>query len=321
MLPTSLTQRILQRFPGKLTYCFAYGSGVKKQTGYDDIDQKEAMIDLMLCVDNSYEWHKQNLKKNPSDYSSMRYLGPKLIAEYQDYAACVYCNTLIPIDENTTIKYGVIQTKELCEDLYHWTNLYVAGRLHKPVETLVEPTNPEIKEDIVRNFENALHAALLLLPKEFTYFQLFHTIAGISYNGDFRMYFGEKKDKVKNIVEPQLDAFLKLYRPHLKEMSNFVHVPDFSKVCDTRIKQDKSPESILKHLEAMPPSINRILIELEGDLSRLAHTNDYGSRVNTAINSVNWDNSIAQSLKNIPSAGILKSLIYSSRKAIKTFSK
>lgn len=91
MLPHSLTQRILQRFPGKISYCFAYGSGVKKQMGYDDKAQKDAMIDLILCVDNAFEWHKQNLEKNPRDYSWMRFLGSRLIGEYQEYAAGVYC--------------------------------------------------------------------------------------------------------------------------------------------------------------------------------------------------------------------------------------
>lgn len=321
MLPSSLRQTILQRFPGNLTYCFAYGSGVKKQIGYDDKAQKEAMIDLIVCVDNAYEWHDQNLKKNPNDYSWMRYLGSKLIGEYQEYAAGVYCNTLIPIDKNITIKYGVIQTKDLSDDLYHWTNLYVSGRLHKPVETLIEPTNPELKDDIAKNFENALHVALLALPDEFSYYQLFHAIASISYNGDFRMYFGEKRDKVRNIVEPQMDGFLKLYRSHLKGMSDLVHVPDFSKVCDTRIKQDKSDESILKHLQALPTTVQHNLKVMEEDISDLALQSNCSSKVNSAIYAINWDISFAQTLKNIPTAGILKSIVYGSRKALKTFSK
>lgn len=320
MLPTSLTQRILQRFPGKLSYCFAYGSGVKKQTGYDDKAQKDAMIDLILCVDDSYDWHAQNLIKNPRDYSLMRYLGPNLISGYQQYAAGVYCNTLIPIDKHTTIKYGVIETRDLREDLFHWLHLYVAGRLHKPVEVLVEPTNLELKKDIVKNLESALHVALLSLPRRFSYFDLFHAIANISYHGDFRMYFGEKKDKVKNIVEPQMDGFLKLYAPYLKKMSHCVHVPDLNKVSKSWIEQSKLHEDILKHLEALPSVyVNRL--KEKRSLYKLAHDSDYGDVVKSITTSINWENSISQSLKNIPTAGLWKALRYSSKKALKTFSK
>lgn len=321
MLPNSLVQRILQRFPGKLTYCFAYGSGVKKQVGYDDKAQKDAMIDLVLCVDDSYDWHAQNLIKNPRDYSLMRYLGPNLISGYQQYAAGVYFNTLIPIDEHTTIKYGVIETADLREDLYHWMHLYIAGRLHKPVETLVEPTDLELKKDIALNLQSALHVALLQLPKQFSYFDLFHAIANISYHGDFRMYFGEKKDKVKNIVEPQLDAFLKLYAPQLKKMSHCVHVPDLISVNSSWIEQSKSHETILEHLEALPSTCREVLTHNKQPLSKLAHTKNYGETVKAITASINWENSISQSLKNIPTAGLWKSFRYSSKKIAKMFSK
>lgn len=321
MLPTSLTHRILQRFPKNLTYCFAYGSGVKKQTGYDDKAQKNAMIDLIVCVDNAYEFHAENLKRNPRDYSFMRFLGPKLIDEYQGYAAGVYCNTLIPIDENTTIKYGVIRTQDLSDDLNHWTHLYVAGRLHKPVETLIEPTNAELKMDIIKNRDSALHAALLLLPQEFTYFELFHEIAKISYFMDFRMLLGEKKDKCKNIVEPQVDAFLKLYAPNLKGMSNSVQVPNLTAVTDEKFKQDKSHATILEHLEALPFRIQLMFKEMNEPIERLAHTLNYSDVVRGAVGNINWESSVSQTFKNIPTAGLLKSIRYGSRKFLKTFSK
>lgn len=35
------------------------------------------------------------------------------------------------------IKYGVIGTDCLTEDLMHWKTMYVAGRLHKPVSTMI----------------------------------------------------------------------------------------------------------------------------------------------------------------------------------------
>lgn len=321
MLPSSLAQRILQRFPSNLAYCFAYGSGVKRQTGYDDKAQRDAMIDLILCVDNGYEFHRENLKRNPRDYSLMRFLGPKLIDEYQGYAANVYCNTLIPIDKNITIKYGVIRTKDFSEDLNDWAHLYVAGRLHKPVETLVEPKTNELKMDIHRNRDSALHAALLMLPPEFTYFELFHTIANISYHMDFRMIIGEKKNKVKNIVEPQIGAFLKLYAPNLKQMHNFVQVPDLATVVEKKIKQDKSPATNLKHLEALPTRCHMMFNEMNESLEKLAQSSDCPAVVLGAVGNINWESSVSQTFKNIPTAGLLKSIRYGSRKLLKTFTK
>lgn len=323
MLPSSLAQRILQRFPTKLSYCFAYGSGVKKQSGYDDKAQSDAMIDLILCVDDAHEFHKANLKQNPRDYSWMRFLGAKSIAEYQGYAAGVYFNTLIPLDKNCTIKYGVITTERLCDDLYHWTNLYIAGRLHKPVQTLVAPTKTEITDDLGKNFKNVLHASLLMLPAQFSYYELFHMISFCSYVGDFRMLFGEKKDKVKNIVEPQLDSFLHLYAPHLKDLSKYVHIPDLTKITDTKIEQDKLPESILYHCKELPTIIQNQFVDMETTWEEvvLKPLDEQSDTIKTAIAGINWKNSLEQSVKNIPTAGIIKSLRYSGRKALKTFKK
>lgn len=320
MLPNSLTQRILQRFP-KIQYCFAYGSGVKKQIGYDETAQKDAMIDLIVGVDNAIDFHRKNLEKNPHDYSWMRLLGPKLIGKYQEFAAGVYCNTLIPIDHNTTIKYGVICMKDLKDDLCHWDHLYMAGRLQKPVETLIESNDPKFKESFDKNLENALHMALLHLPEQFSYFQLFREIAQISYTGDFRMIFGEKKNKVSNIVEPQLEAFLKLYKPQINKLSYCIQVPDLTKICDEKIKQCKSHETNLKHFEALPSRVVDIVKKNNGSLEKALNKSDYGKELDRALATINWKNSIEQSMKNIPTAGMLKSVIYASRKAMKTFSK
>lgn len=318
MLPASLAKQLIQRFP-KCSYGFAYGSGVKKQTGYDDKAQKQAMIDLILCVDDAYDWHTENLKRNPKDYSFMRYFGPKAITDYQDYSAGVYFNTLVPIDDKFTIKYGVVRTEDLCDDLYHWNYLYIAGRLHKPVETIIQPTNKEIIEDLEKNRDNALHFALLRLEKEFTYFDLFETIAGISYYGDFRMFFGEKKNKVQNIVEPQLEAFLKLYAPNLKKLSEYVDVPNLNRISDKRIKQDKSHDVTFMHLEALPTKIKEMIKEMEKSHAKLAHSSELQSILKSALGSLNWQSSVEQSAKNILTAGIVKSLRYSARKAMKTF--
>ena len=58
------------------------------------------MIDFIFVVDDSKNWHAQNLKRNPHHYSALRYLGAKKIARIQeDIGAAVYYNTLVRCED------------------------------------------------------------------------------------------------------------------------------------------------------------------------------------------------------------------------------
>lgn len=321
MLSNSLKQRILQRFP-KIQYCFAYGSGVKKQTGYDEKAQKNAVIDLIIGVDDAIEFHKQNIEKNPRDYSLIRFLGGKFNGEYQEYGTGVYCNKFIQIDSDATIEYGVISMEDLKDDLYHWDDLYVAGRLQKPVETLVESTDPEFKEHFDKNLKTALHMALLHLPKEFTYFQLFHALALISYTVNFRWISPSRKDKVRNIVEPQLEDFLKLYKSQLKTFSHCLSVPNLSKPSTEKITQCKSRETNLKHLEALPCRVVDILKQNNGSLEDTLLKPNLSRELDTALTVINWESGVGQTVyKNIPTTSVVNFAKYAARRTMKRFSK
>ena len=46
---------------------YGYGSGVFKQSGYNQNEQKQ--IDLIFVVDDLKKWHLANIEKNPNDYS------------------------------------------------------------------------------------------------------------------------------------------------------------------------------------------------------------------------------------------------------------
>ncbi|XP_014086217.1 phosphatidate cytidylyltransferase, mitochondrial [Bactrocera oleae] len=330
-------KEILARFPrGGLSYVFAYGSGVKQQVGYEEIaKQKKNVIDLIFCVRDPLGWHAENINRQESHYSMLHRLGPRFIMNYQEYlGARVYFNTLVPLpDINVTIKYGVISREHLLDDLLNWRYLYLAGRLQKPVSELV-PTNgdDELNEALAKNLSSAFQVALLLLPKQFTAYQLFHTISSLSYKGDFRMLFGENKQKVRNIVVAQEKDFLNVYLPVMQTLTDYVGV-DFnareigSDKTIVQFEQDKSLLAIIHHLRNAPDELQKRIVRnsaFKGDYMKivphLANSHNLLELIQTSVNDIVWRSSITQSIKNIPSAGLFKSLIYSYRKALKTFS-
>ena len=70
------------------------------------------------------------------------------------------------------MKYGVISTTHLCEDLVDWRTLYVSGRMHKPVRVLLGMP-ADLAAATQTNLQHALKVALLLLPGTFTERDLF----------------------------------------------------------------------------------------------------------------------------------------------------
>lgn len=288
------------------------------------------MIDLIYTVDNVHRWHASNLELNPEHYSGIRLLGSNFIAKYQEtLGAKVFFNTLIPItEEDIVIKYGVVSTKDLIEDLMDWSYLYLAGRLHKPVEIIRTASSSKIQNAIECNLKSAVHAALLLLPEQFTEFELYRAISNLSYAGDFRMIFGENKDKVNNIVRPQLESFRSLYLPTLKGLSSVLHLP--LETSDNSIcSQDQSSKTILYHLGHLPKWPVRVIVhkktrgryrqDTEDILTAISKSSDYQETVARCLRSIVWQSSVKQSIKNIPSAGVIKSIKYSCSKALKTF--
>lgn len=315
--------RLLSKFPQNFSFCFAYGSGVKKQL--TNVKQSN-MIDMVYCVDNPKKWHEGNMKGNSSHYSGLKYLGPKFIASFQENSgARVYFNTLVPM-EGVVIKYGVISSKDLITDLLEWSDLYIAGRLHKPVEIIKKTTSSELQTALQLNLQSAVHAALLILPETFSEYEFYHTICNLSYAGDFRMTFGENKNKVEHIVKPQIDGFRNLYRPFLKSLTDYVDFPVLTEgggLCS----QDTCPLAKLHHLNQLPRWPQKALTrfwnrgnfkqDTEDVLRGIAYDPDCSAVVEQCINEIVWKSSIRQSLKGLLTAGIFKSVKYSGQKIVK----
>ena len=90
----------------------------------------------------------------------------------------------------------VVSWDKLQEDLRTWRWLYLAGRLHKPVRASSGAAAAEVEAAHHANLLGAARTSLLLLPEDFSRYDFYMTIAGLSYAGDFRMQFGENPDKV-----------------------------------------------------------------------------------------------------------------------------
>lgn len=140
----------------------------------------------------------------------------------------VYFNTMVPMANGRTIKYGVASARRLVEDLEGWTTLFLAGRLHKPVAVLRD--DPAVARAQRRNLDAALAAGLLLgapragrdgeglaapsreeslspLPLP----SLLSSIAGLSYAGDVRSGIAEDPRKVSRIVAGSGQRMAALY--------------------------------------------------------------------------------------------------------------
>mmetsp|Transcript_3506 Transcript_3506/g.4935 ORF Transcript_3506/g.4935 Transcript_3506/m.4935 type:complete len:323 (+) Transcript_3506:262-1230(+) len=220
-------EQLLRKRFSSVRFGFAYGSGVFEQAGYNLNARKSPkdlpMIDLIVVVDNVKQWHKENLHRYPFDYwQPLAMLGADAITKVQtNFGAGLYYNTLVPLDCERKIKYGVISTEHFLEDLTDWRWLYTSGRLHKPVRIIqnkdANKDDSPLQTALKQNLRSALAASLLLLPTKFTEDLLYQTITGLSYSGDFRMTIGENPKKVQNIVLTNIEHFRNLYGPLLHD--------------------------------------------------------------------------------------------------------
>ncbi|KAK3576289.1 hypothetical protein CHS0354_036024 [Potamilus streckersoni] len=309
----SVFSRIFSMFPDGIQMAFAYGSGVFQQQGQD---MSKNMLDLILVVDDPILWHKKNLNQNRKHYSIVKYFGPRNISTLQNSCGGIYFNTLIPFEERL-IKYGVISTNRLVVDLLDWDALYVSGRLHKPVQLIIDPTSQELMKAMAINLQNALHASLLMLPELFTEEQLFLKITSLSYNGDFRMTIGEDKNKIQNIVTPNIERFRHLYE-HFLESEEHV----FWNKSKGILEQYPNHVAQFHHLNLLPKEVLKNLVKLkyhyltnipdtEEVIRLLAHDSHCKEFVERSIANIVYRTSMTQTLKTAFTAGLAKSVRYS----------
>lgn len=265
----------------KPDFCMAYGSAVFQQQNYNG-----NVVDFLFGINDSRQWHKENMQTNRDDYSGPALsFGPNFVTFAQDLGTGVYYHPFINF-KGQVIKYGTTSSRNLINDLVNWDSLFSAGRLHKPVK-IVKSTS-SIDDAIQKNRAHALNVALLLLDEHFTEEELYTTIASISYMGDSRMWFAENRDKVKNIVLPNMEEFHDIYHDIVKDD---VHIA-------TDIQQDKSPEKEQERYSNLPTTIKRVI-----------HSNNPQELMAAIKHTVLWS-SIGIAIKGLISAGPTYSAIY-----------
>lgn len=333
-----LYSQILNHFPKQhIKFAFAYGSGVFEQL--NNVSESN-MIDFVFVCDNAYKFHSENLKQNASHYSFLKWFGPKFISYVQnDFGAECYYNTLVELNvENKKhlIKYGVVSERALVRDLFDWDYIYLSGRLHKPVRVILEKKEDQIdltsnlksvdkktfELALQTNLKNALHTALLLMPEKFSLQDLFVCITSLSYSGDFRMIIGENKSKCSNIVKPQVNRFIDLYKPYLIK-ANFENTLECN--FDTQqVVQNLDQSTVYHHLNYLPKNLIQTIINLkfkttqyydiEEYIYKLTNRSDYKELVAQSVASIVRHSSLTQSIKSGFTAGLFKSFFYSMKK-------
>mmetsp|Transcript_3051 Transcript_3051/g.5393 ORF Transcript_3051/g.5393 Transcript_3051/m.5393 type:complete len:376 (-) Transcript_3051:132-1259(-) len=306
------------------------------QTSPSDSISAPKVVDFIVAVNDPEEWHRQNLEidSNRTHYSAfMRTLGPHAIAKLQDaqFGARMYFNTLIPWRRSHRMfKYGVISVKSLEYDLMHWTWMYAAGRLQKPVRMIVR--NQKLEELNQINIQNATRAALVTLPEQFEEEDMFVALASLSYTGDVRMEFqAEDAMKAKKIVCGNLDGFRRLYEPAFRSLDNIFSRQSRS---SSKFNQAFDVESRTLLLSGLPRAF---LMRIQNSIcskNGLRLSDDYQSRseiarwiamhgpqscrsaILSSVKGIVRHSSLQQSLKGTLTAGFSRSVRYACAKLI-----
>ena len=287
---------------------FAYGSGVFHQHGH--VAMSNNMLDFIFVVDNCKKWHQHNMLNNGHHYSFLKHFGHNYVSNIQNkFGAHTYFNTLVPC-EGRLIKYGVIETQDFLTDMLEWRTLYIAGRLHKPVNIIHKDPSIILSKALLTNLQSAIHASLLLLPEKFDENQLYETITGLSYLGDFRMKIGEDLNKIRNIVKPNLNHFRELYEPILHD-ENYVHKQHQSNY----YKQDIEHSARKHHLNLLPSHLSAQLLTSNCSTEHnYMNSLECASAIHTGITEIVKKSSWSQSIKGLLTAGMMKSVLYSKNK-------
>ncbi len=155
LLKSKIKEGLFNHFPvEEINSCFAYGSAVIPQIG-----NKGKMTDLFFICNDIKIFHEKNMKMNESHYSSVSKIGKlNSLVKLNKFGSGVYYNPSVKIKsfgEEMLIKYGTVSLSDFVLHLRKWDNLFLAGRFHKPVLSVISQ-NDEVENAIKFNRERAV---------------------------------------------------------------------------------------------------------------------------------------------------------------------
>ncbi len=287
----------------KVIAAYGYGSGVFKQVGYTNKDKPQ--LDLMLIVNDLKEWHLDNMRLNPKDYSFFGKMYFKLVKNDKliGKTGVTYLSNIMY--KNNIYKYGVIDKTFFLEALHSWNSFYIPGRFHKNVLEVIS-TN-EIRKAILENRENAMIVSLLMSDKKIELTDLLVKLCNMSYAGDTRMAVAENPHKVINIVKGSKKEFINIYASIIEK---------YAKMKDEMITI--IPEKLEEEVDNIPYSLKEYLVNNNVDISNNKVIEKY---VLEYLSKINKKESTYQTIKGLKTNGLVRSVKYAYQKVKKRFRK
>lgn len=203
----------------QISYVFAYGSGALPQ-----LNNKPKMLDMIFVVKNAERFHSENLKLNPSHYSSVcRQYGIQYTNFIHSIEPNVYFNHSIPVANGVgtqLIKYGVICDYDLQSQFKHYKNLFLLGRCHKPILGINFEEDNSISNLIRENKKIGFALAVLMSRSATDIEEVLLNLISLSLIGDIRFYLkGEKSSKSMDMLQgsfkyfkDEFDQFFEFFR-------------------------------------------------------------------------------------------------------------
>jgi translocator assembly and maintenance protein 41 len=133
------------------------------------------------------------------------------------------------------------------------------------------------------------------------------------------MYIGENKNKISNIVIPQLDLFINLYS---NLILNDTHLYwNKTRTLDTLVKQDLTPAAVFTRLLALPKYVIYNIMEsrtfktrqyqdTEEVIRKLCVSTQRTEKIEHAVRLIVKRSSLKQTFKGLLTAGFIRSTRY-----------